>query len=194
MRTRALLDSGYFGVPESQRWSRTSPQHIDAQSLARLFPTGFFEHMFTLVRHPAERLRSAYLHQRDIEERVDPDEGFSAWLRALPERRANDPWYLDNHSRPMGDLVPESCVVFRLEEGANRIVNWIDELMGNQNGPRAIAMAHRYEDRLAQSGKRPRGDDVEITAEDAAFIYQTDRADFERFGYHMVPQQKAPVV
>lgn len=186
-RTRALLDPGHFSVPEPARWSRSSPQHIEAQSLARLFNPGFFDHMFALVRHPARRLRSVYLHQRDIEGLIDPAEDFATWVRALPERRADNPWYLDNHARPMGDLVPENCVIFRLEDGMAQVVSWLDQRVGNQNGPRGIAHSHSYQDRLTQAGKTPRGAVPEITAADLEFIHQLDRADYARFGYVLEP-------
>ena len=187
LRLRALLDPGHMNVPAAQRWSRCSPQHIEAQSLARLFPDGFFEHMFTLVRHPARRLRSVYLHQRDIEGLIDPAEDFATWLRALPERRKENPWYLDNHARLVNDLVPEGCTVFRLEDGLHPVVDWLDQRMGNQNGPRGIARSHSYQDRLTQTGKRPRGPAPEITAADLDFIYQLDRVDYARFGYAIAP-------
>ncbi|VAV92507.1 hypothetical protein MNBD_ALPHA07-1699 [hydrothermal vent metagenome] len=185
--TKALFDPGHFNLPEPARWSRCSPQHIEAQSLARLFNPGFFDHMFALVRHPAKRLHSAYLYQRDIEELIDPAEDFATWLRALPERRANDPWYLDNHARPMGDLVPEGCVIFRLEDGADPVVDWLDALAGNENGPRSIERAHSYETLLVQLGKSPRGDVAPITAADLDFIHQLDRDDYARFGYVLEP-------
>lgn len=187
LRLRGLLDSAHMNVPAAQRWSRSSPQHIEAQSLARLFPDGFFEHVFALVRHPARRLRSVYLHQRDIEGRIDPAEDFATWLRALPERRKENPWYLDNHARLMNDLVPGGCTVFRLEDGLDQVVNWLDQRMGNQNGPRGIDRAHSYQDRLTQAGKTPRGPAPVITAGDLEFIHQLDRADYARFGYAVDP-------
>ena len=48
-------------------WSRTSPQHIDRVSLGRLFPEGFFDACFTIVRHPVDRIVSAYHFQLEVE-------------------------------------------------------------------------------------------------------------------------------
>ena len=62
----AFHDPQFNRVPESARWSRTSPQHADAATLDRLFPPGFLRASFAIVRHPVDRIVSVFRFQRDI--------------------------------------------------------------------------------------------------------------------------------
>jgi hypothetical protein len=59
----AFEDRNHTRHDAKTQWSRTSPQHIDRVSLGRLFPEGFFDAAFTIVRHPVARLVSAYHFQ-----------------------------------------------------------------------------------------------------------------------------------
>lgn len=186
-RTFAMLDNSYMALTGAQRWSRCSPQHIDATSLGRLFPPAFFDAIFTVVRHPVLRLRSAYLHQRDIEQTMSQAESFSEWLSALPARRSEDPWCLDNHVRPMDEIVPAEAKVFRLEEGTEAIVEWLDEIVGNRNGPRVIERRHSHADRLAALDRKPVGPTPEVSVEAIAQIAEMYTKDFSRFGYPSDP-------
>ncbi len=184
---RNFLDSEHMQRTARERWSRSSPQHIDAESLSRLFRPGFFDAMFTMVRHPVIRLRSVYLYQRDLEEAISPKESFSEWIEALPARRRKDPYYLDSHARPMTEMVPEGTTVFRLEEGTNTVVEWIDQFTGNQNGPRQIPVRHSRADRLKATNRKARGGAVELNTGDIDRIAEMVPEDFERFGYPYHP-------
>ena len=187
LRAKALLDPKHKDKPAFQRWSRSSPQHIDAETLGRLFPPIFFDAVFTMVRHPAERLKSVYLYQRDVEDEIDPNESFADWIAALPARRAADPFYLDNHARPMGDIVPQGATVFRLEDGTQGVIELIDAFTGNQNGPRTIGHRHSRAERLEAVGKRARSDDAALTPEILSAIHAMDADDYARFGYPVDP-------
>lgn len=88
--SRSLFDSFYLRPKPTDRWSRSSPQHIDAHSLSLMFGPVFFDRMFAILRHPVLRLRSVYMYQRDVEGFIDPQERFLQWLEALPARRLAD--------------------------------------------------------------------------------------------------------
>ena len=195
---RNFLNPQHMLRAAPERWSRSSPQHIDAESLSLMFQPGFFDAMFTMVRHPALRLRSVYLYQRDLEEAIDPDEGFSDWLAALPARRAEDPYYLDNHARPMSEMVPEGATIFRLEEGTQQVIDWFDAFTSNQNGPRKIPVRHSRADRLEATGKAPRGSEIALSPADITRIAEMCPEDFDRFGYPVdpadIPAVLAPVI
>lgn len=147
----SFIDRAFMSVPEAQRWTRSSPQHIDRAALARLFPASFFDASFAMVRNPHDRIRSVFLRQRDIEKTIPENTEFSDWLSALPL-----PGYgLDNHTRPMLDFIPPGTRIFRLEEGMDQVVDWLDDLAGNHDGPRQIGVFNSQKDRLALLGQDP---------------------------------------
>lgn len=178
----ALLDRLFLSVPETERWSRSSPQHIPAAALARLFPESWIRGSFAVVRHPEDRVRSLFLFQRDIEKTIAPDAAFETWLTDLPSWREQAPHILDNHPRPMTELVPENARIFRLEEGLDPIVEWFDDLEGAKRGPRKIGQANEYAARLEARGEEP-GPPPILTAVSRDLLRELYAADFERFGY-----------
>ena len=155
---------------------------FDGAALERLLPFAFFDAGFAVVRHPARRLQSVFLFQRDIQQALPRDTPFGDWLDALPGRMQSDPFYLDNHVRPMTELVPEDCTVFRLENGLDAVMGWLDEIAGADDGPREIAPAHGYATELNNRGLAA-GPRVEITPESCLRIAEIYAADFQRFGY-----------
>ena len=60
----AFLDRLYNLQFSKNVWNNTSPQHIDKKSLYRLFPKQFFSDYFTVVRHPIDRFKSAFIYQK----------------------------------------------------------------------------------------------------------------------------------
>lgn len=186
----AFQDERFLLHPQDQRWSRTSPQHIDREARARLFPEGFFDASFTIVRHPVARAVSIYNFQREVEHTIPEETGFSAWLEGLPGALARDPRAFDNHARPMDDIVPEDATVFRLEDGTEDLIAWLDALQGEAAGPRAITPANRRSDRRGgvvwmgtRNGARAGAPPVRPSAEDLEVIAAIYERDFSRFGY-----------
>lgn len=181
-----FYDNAHTEQPPETRWSRTSPQHIDRASLARLFPDGFFDAIFTIVRHPVSRLTSAYHFQLDMERSIPVDTTFSDWLLDLEERAAEDPFVFDNHVRPMTEIVPEGAHVFHMEHGLDGLVPWFDALTGETSGPRAVP---RFNEKGRNTGDTTK---AAPTADDIALIADLYAADFLRFGY--VPDRADPDV
>jgi len=176
----AFNDSNFTAQPAARRWSRTSPQHIDRESLSRLFPDGFFDAAFTIVRHPVSRIVSAYHFQLEQEKSFSEHFRFSDWLADLDEMRAENPFVFDNHVRAMDEIVPEGAHVFHMEHGLDQLVPWFDALTGQRADPRAVP---RINEKGSHSGQRsakvvPTDADLELIGR----IYQKD---FERFGYRL---------
>lgn len=182
----AFSDSNYTKVAPPLRWTRTSPQHVDCQNLERLFPAGFFDAAFTIVRHPVSRLVSAYHFQREVEMSVPEDIGFSEWLGDLTERRAEDPFVFDNHVRPMTEIVPEGAKVFHVEHGLDSIIPWFDQLTGAQDAPRALPKINEQGQYAGTSQKKAKPNDADL-----ALIATLYGEDLERFGYQLT--EKAPL-
>lgn len=184
----AFVDARHHFVPPERRWSRTSPQHVHLEVLDRLFPKGFFDHSFTVVRHPVARIVSAYHFQLEIEQAPSANIGFSYWLEMLTETMAEDPFVYDNHTRPMVDLVPEGAEVFHLEHGLDALVPWFDRLTGAKAGPRAVR-------KVNERKRRGGGTKVQPGKADLDLIGRIYAADFERFGYEIgskAPRTPAP--
>ena len=173
----AFLDTKFMGVPRDERWSATSPQHIDAGSLARLFPEGFFDAAFTVVRHPEARIISAYHFQREVEKTISEHVSFGDWLEDLVDLREDAPFLHDNHTRPMAEIVPEGAKVFHLEHGLDALIPWFDQLMGDQTGPRAIPKVNERGAYAAAKGE------ITLTDAERARIAELYAVDFTRFGY-----------
>lgn len=181
----AFQDKTHTRAGPDRSWSRTSPQHIDRASLGRLFPDGFFDAVFTIVRHPVDRLVSAFHFQLEVENRIVPGTSFSDWLDDIAERQDEDPFIFDNHVRPMDDLVPDGATVFHMEHGLDALVPWFDALTGTRDAPRAVP-------RINERGSYAKGggDRTRPTPGDLDRIRQIYARDFDRFGY--APDRKLP--
>lgn len=173
----ALLDRGYMAIEPNARWSQTSPQHLTVEALERLFPPSFFDAKFTVVRHPEQRLASAFHFQRDVRRVIPPDTTLSEWIQALTRMSDTCHRLYDNHSRPMVSLVPDGTTVFHLEQGLDQIVNWLDGIEGGQSGPRHFA---RLNEKRRRDGHRP---GLTMNDGDIEKVYNLFRLDYERFGY-----------
>ncbi|GGB06765.1 sulfotransferase family 2 domain-containing protein [Allosediminivita pacifica] len=182
----AFHESGFLSRPEAERWTKSSPQHVDAEVLERLIPLSFFDAVFTIVRHPVKRAVSTYHFQLELEQSILPGTSFSDWLSGLEERHARDTFAFDNHTRPMTEIVPEGATVFHMEHGLDSLVLWFDAVSGRAEGPRAILPENTRGDYVQVSGER-----VTPSEGDIAAIARIYAADFKRFGY--VPDDFAPV-
>ena len=185
-------DNAYTSRPEPQRWTRSSPQHVDAATLERLLPPGLFDAMFAVVRHPVQRVTSIYHFQAEVEGSIPPGTSFSDWLASLQPNAPEAPFAYDNHIRPMTQIVPEAATVFHLEHGLDAVIGWFDHIAGDAKGPRAILP----ENRQGEYQKAPVAR-VKPSPEDLSHIAELYAEDFSRFGYDLAspkPKAAAPVL
>lgn len=163
-------------------WTRSSPQHVEAQSLARLFLKGFFDASFAVVRHPVTRFLSVFRFQRDIEGRIAADMPFSDWIALVERKRKTSPWQFDNHTRMMTEIVPQEAVLFRLADGLEKVAAWLQDIAGPDRPllpvieERNVLSDRLKRDNIPDNPVTPSREDVEAIAR----FYQDD---FERFGY-----------
>lgn len=162
-------------------WTRSSPQHVTWKDLRRLFPPGFFNGSFAVVRHPVTRLRSVFHWQRDWEGTIPADTTFEAFVDRVAQMRRGASYDHDNHLRPMHQFIGLNTQVFRLEDGLAPVVDWLDKLAGSPDGareiPRRNETVHRVEDRGHRYAPAPVSD---ATHARIATLYADD---FARFGY-----------
>lgn len=188
----AFVNTSFTQLAPEKRWSRTSPQHVDAATLASMFPAGFFDAVFTIVRHPLARVISAYHFQKERERTVPADVGFSEWLLDLEERLSDDRFIYDNHLRPMDEIVPEGAHVFYMEHGLDAMVPWLDGICGNEDGPRRLAEVNKRGDFNKGTTEK-----VKPSTMDREVIQRIYGKDFRRFGYSLdekLPAAPAPTL
>lgn len=171
-------DNGYMRQRPEQRWNATSPQHIDMTALNRLFPDGFFDHSFAVVRHPIARIISAYHFQLEVERSISETTSFLDWLRLIQDDAEQRPYQYDNHVRPMSALVPDDAKVFHLEHGLDALIPWLDEITGEVSGPRSFTHKNK---RGAYA--KVKQEQVSPGDEELALIEEIYGLDFQRFGY-----------
>lgn len=173
-------DLGHMTRPEAQRWTRSSPQHVDVQTLERLIPPDFFAARFAVVRHPVGRAVSTYHFQLEVERTIPTGTGFSDWLARIEAERARDPFAYDNHTRPMTEIVPAGSRIFHIEHGLDPLVDWLDSLAGEASGPRAIPPENTRgaHVKVASAPVTPSGEDLRQ-------IERLYAGDFRRFGYRI---------
>lgn len=174
----AFEDRRHTGHDSATLWSKTSPQHIDKRSLSRLFPPGFFDAQFTIVRHPVARIVSAYHFQLEVESRISKQTNFHDWLLELEEGLAENPFLFDNHVRPMSDIVPDGSKVFYLEHGLDALVPFFDDIVGEKAAPRSVGHTNKRGEYSKAAGEK-----VSPSEEDIKIISSIYAEDFERFGY-----------
>lgn len=178
--TLAFLDRAHHERPADRRWNRVSPQHLDRITLNLMLPPEFFIDGFAVVRHPVTRIESVFLHNLEVTGLIPSETRFIDWLDDLPSLRQRDPSYLDNHARPMVDLIPARCRIFRLEDGFGAVEDWLDDLTGT-TWPRHMGRVHSRDQLLAQKGLTPVP--PIRNAETTARIHEIFAPDFERYGY-----------
>lgn len=175
----ALWDVTRFKVTPEQRWTRTSPQHIPAETLDRIIPRDWLASSFAVVRHPVRRLISAFYYARDKNRFLPLATEFDAWFAEAATWIARDPFRMDGHFAPQASFVPEDSRIFRLEEGLEAVIAYLDALSGQSDGPRAMP---------AMNIGRWRGEEESLTPkpETLALIQKVYAQDFDRFGYDLV--------
>lgn len=188
----AFNDTRYLDRPEIERWTRSSPQHVDAATLARLVPLYMFDAIFTIVRHPVARVISTYHFQLEVEKCISPGMGFSDWLAGLQTNPADAAFAYDNHIRPMNQIVPDGAVVFHLEHGLDGLIPWFDLLTGTQAVSLAIDTANKRGEHVTVRSTK-----VTPSSADLSRIATLYAVDFARFGYALqdrMPKAAAPVL
>lgn len=182
----AFFDNQFAGLGAARQWTKSSPQHVDRDTLERMIPAHFFDAVFAIVRHPVPRIISTFHFQQEVEKSIPDTMTFSEWLAQLDP--AGSRFKYDNHILPMSRIVPEGATVFHLEHGLDGLILWLDEITGNTKGPRAFEEVNRRGAYVKDAGKTSQK--VTPSADDLARIATLYAEDFARFGY--TPEAPAP--
>lgn len=171
-----LFEQNRHLIPLDQRWSRTATEHLSVNELKNVIPADWLASSFAVVRHPLRRLISAFFFSRDMTRHTALGADFNAWALEQLQKVPTQPYLLEGHLRPQSELVPQTARIFRLEDGLEPIIPYLDGLAGNTEGPREIA---------PRNVGKWRNDEAEPVPSDAvlALIAKVYAADFARFGY-----------
>ncbi|WP_223427223.1 sulfotransferase family 2 domain-containing protein [Tateyamaria pelophila] len=178
-----MRDSSFAMRTPGAAWSLSPPQHMPEEVRRDLLPDSLFDGMFAALRHPATRLRSAFLFKRDVDKALPAQPPFHRWIETVPRSLALNPYTLHGHLRPMTKCVPQATATFRIEDGLDAVVQWLDAQVGTQDGPHQITPANVLSQRL---GTQP--DTVKLTPSILNTITTLYAADFDRFAYPINPQ------
>lgn len=152
--------------------------HLSAVDLEDLLPVDL-EYSFAVVRDPMTRMLSGYRFQTGVSQMSRFS--FSTWLRIVIACARIDARSYDNHIRPQVDLVSNACEVFRLEDGFDDMIAWLDKVSGT-SAPE-LEVGHLL--------KRKRAE-IPVSYEDAALIETFYAADYARFGYALPDKSALP--
>ncbi len=184
-----MLDPAFARRSKREAWTLSPPQHMPEPVRAELFPNHLFDAIFATVRHPAQRMRSVFLFQREIEQAVPQAMEFEVWLKTVRRILVTDPYALHGHLRPMSEMVPHCATVFRIEDGLDPVVEWLDALddSSSDGRPATIGPANVLAARMKRSGRDV--PEIALTPEALALIADIYAADYVRFGYPEDPDQ-----
>lgn len=174
----AFQNSQYFHRPEGQRWTKTSPQHVDAEAMLLLFPKSWIKSSFAVVRHPISRIRSAFDYQLAGERTLSSDTTINGWIQNYAENSKKTPYLFDHHLRAASDLILPGSKIFRLEDGLSVIVQYLDKLSGNNKGPRVIRHTNK-----SRGGSDYLRRQEPLTPTSLKLISEIYKKDFKKFGY-----------
>jgi hypothetical protein len=186
----SFRDNAYLSHEASTVWNKSSPQHVDGLSMSRLFPDSkFFDHYFSVVRHPIKRVVSAYKFQKYVEKSIASNMKINDFFLRLKAEDINSIGFCDNHFMPMHRFfVPLNGFkyklfkrvkykVFKLEEGLQEVKNWLEtEVFDSQTN---IQIGHENSmDKFDLSSE-----DFTLNAEAIYHLNELYKQDFELFQY-----------
>ena len=147
-----------------------TPQHLHAGPLRELFQPEAPAYVFTVVRHPVDRIRSEYdWNQRKRSIKMP----FWLWLRKKLFQARSSPYLDDNHFRAQEEFLCLNTEVFRLEDGLDKVFQRLSEVTGADysESPEARKVA----DAPLQT----------VSKADRNLVGKFYANDFRRFGYDL---------
>lgn len=154
------------------------PDHFSVADLQEFLPPRV-DYAFAVVRDPVSRMISEYRYQRGSSKLSML--GFSTWLRVVFECARKEPRMYENHIRPQTDLIPAFAEIFKIEEGCETIIPYIDNVV-EETAPN-VDLPH-----LNQSKKM----NVPLYRDDVLAIEDFYAADYDRLGYDLADTSELP--
>lgn len=178
----AMIDDGHHDRSRKSGWLKTTPQHVAVEDLSVLFPPKWFESCFAVVRHPVGRFVSAFNFQSTVWRQIPVGMTPEEWLDEYLDLAKVYPFYYDNHLRPQDDFVPAGAEVFRLEDGLDGLIPYLDRVTGSKSAD--LTFGHTNASKPAVSAYYRTEPLSGKLIDRLTDVYS---ADFDRFGYEPLP-------
>ena len=136
-----LLDTG--GPGSFNRVRRCPPQHMEARLLEQVLRPGRCDYVFMTVRDPLARIVSEYRMRARGTPKIPK---LPVWFDRAVARLADDPYAFENHLRPQAEFRLKDAEVFRQEDGLDRIVDKLEQVLGATFEQRRMPRAKPHED------------------------------------------------
>ncbi len=174
----AFLNSRAIAKRTGEDWTKTSPGHILWEDFDILIPPEWIEVTFGIVRHPLARLASAYNFQSILLAKIAPGEEPLKWFTDSLKARDSRRFVLDHHLEPQVNFMPANSKFFRLEDGLDKIIPFVDGFAGSTRKSSEIEWLNSSTPTSTVSHQI-----VPFPESIAEAAIQTYSDDFDRFGY-----------
>ena len=175
-----FLDERYYGKTEPYRWSKSSPQHLVWDDFLRLIPDTMIDRVFTVTRHPLTRFASSYnfyARAGAVPAGMGPEE----WFQQVAGSSDLLPFRADNHLRRQSEFVPDRATVFRLEDGLDAVVDWLDTTFG------VTGVGATKDGNVAPSPDDDRYQTMQLSSALRRHVEAYYADDYSQFGYSLDP-------
>lgn len=152
-------------------------QHFHAELLRGMFPDGYFDYAFMVVRHPLRRLVSEYGHARQLA-RPGSWLPFGTWSAMMLRLAAFCPNFSNNHFRPQHEFHCFDAEVFKFEDGIESVLQKVAQRIGL---PAPGAVYHKRSSMMNVH---------HVSRERRASIQKRYALDYMSFGY--LPEMPVP--
>lgn len=107
--------------------TKCSPQHMHGDLLKSYFDLSKFSSIFTMVRHPVEKIVSEYNYRMKIA-KIEKKKNIeiNTWINEAIQACSSNPYIYDNHLRPQWHFLLDNCKVFKLEDGMHS--KWVESV------------------------------------------------------------------
>lgn len=118
-----------------------SPQHWTWPEAEAAFAPEEIVYSFAVVRHPVSRFVSEFnMRMAQVNPPFPREIGLSDFARWVESRLGKFPSLLDNHLRPQTDFLGPDTRIFRLEDGLDSVLAWLDSHFPGADP--AVGLAH----------------------------------------------------
>ena len=170
----AFLDHSFLS--SAKLWNISSPQHVDGNSLSRLFPNSFFDFSFAVVRNPYTRFVSAFKFQMLVHKTIKPGLDINHFVEHELESVAGEIGMFDNHflTQTSFFLPYQHYDIYKIENGLEQVKQYLDSNLVGMNLKDPIG----HQNKSLVSGTQFT---LSVTSKD--ILQKVYRQDFEKFSY-----------